>query len=157
MPAYCLFCETQKCATISTLIERCWGIRCISPQIIQRKWVKGIPKEVRHLMLPGYIFIYPDIPLEKLIWVPGIIRTLGNSQLQNRDLAFADMLKKCNGVVGTIHLSMEGDRFALEDPLWQHIGGKIVKIDRERKRCCIEFTFDDIQHFIWLGYDLAKK
>ena len=59
MPAYCLFCETQKCATIARVIERCWDIPCISPQIIQRKWVKGTPQDVKHSMLPGYIFLYP--------------------------------------------------------------------------------------------------
>ena len=156
MPVYCLFCETQKCATIARVIERCWGILCISPQIIQRKWIKGIPQEVHHAMLPGYIFLYPEKPLEKLIRIPGIIRTLGNGELQDADLAFANMLREHDGVIGAIRLAEEGDRCIVEDPLWQKMEGRVIKVDRGRKRCCVEFTFDNAQRSVWLGYELIK-
>ena len=156
MPAYCLFCETQKCATIARLIEQCWGIPCISPQIVQRKWVKGIPKEVNHAMLPGYVFLYPEYYLEKLIWFPGIIRTLGSKELQGRDLSFAMMIREKNGVIGTIQLIEEGDKCVINDPLWKRMEGKVIKVDRGRRRCCIEFLFDDVQRTIWLGYDIIQ-
>lgn len=154
---YCLFCETQKCETIARVIERSWGIPCISPQIIQRKWVKGIAQEVHHAMLPGYIFLYPAEPMKKLIRIPGIIRTLGNGELQDADLAFANMLKEQNGVIGTIHLAEEGDRCIVDDPLWQRMEGKVIKVDRGRRRCCIEFMFDDMYRTVWLGYELIRK
>ena len=156
MPVYCLFCETQKCATIAHLIERCWDIPCISPQIVQRKWVKGIPQEVYHTMLPGYIFLYPENSLGKLIHIPGIIRTLGNGELKDADLAFANMLREHDGVIGTIRLAEEGDRCIVEDPLWQKMEGRVIKVDRGRKRCCMEFTFDNTQRTVWLGYELIK-
>lgn len=156
MPAYCLFCETQKCSIIARLIERCWGIPCISPQIIQRKWVKGTAQEVHHFMLPGYIFLYPEKSLEKNIRIPGVIRTLGNGELQDTDLAFANMLREHNGVIGTIHLVEEGDRCTVNDPLWQKMEGRVIKVDRGRKRCCVEFAFDNLQRTIWLGYDIIQ-
>lgn len=155
MPAYCLFCETQKCMTIARLIERCWNIPCISPRIIQRKWVKGILQEVSHSMLPGYIFLYPKDRLEKLIHIPGIIRTLGNDELRNEDLAFANLLREYDGVIGTIRLSKEGDLYIVDEPLWQKLEGKVIKVDRGRRRCCIEFVFDDVQRSIWLGFEVA--
>lgn len=156
MPAYCIFCETQKCATIAKIIQRSWNIPCISPQVIQRKWVKGIPQEVRHAMLPGYIFLYPEEPLEKTIRMPGIIRILGNGELQGEDLAFANMLKEHNGIIGTICLAEEGDRCIVTDPLWQRMEGKVIKVDRGRKRCCVEFTFDNTVRTVWLGYEIVN-
>ena len=156
MPAYCLFCETQKCATIAQLVKRCWGIPCIFPENVQRKWVKGTPQEVRHSMLPGYIFLYPEEPLERLIRIPGIIRTLGNGELRDEDLAFATMLKEHSGIIGTVHLVEIGERCTITDPLWQKAEGKVIKIDRGRKRCCVEFTFDDVRRTVWLGYDLIE-
>lgn len=156
MPAYCLFCETQKCATIARIVERSWNIPCISPQIIQRKWVKGFPQEVHHSMLPGYIFLYPEVPLEKNIHIPGIIRTLGNGKLQDTDLAFANMLKEHNGVIGTIRLVEEGESCIVDDPLWKKMEGRVIKVDRGRKRCCVEFTFDNIRRTVWLGYDIIQ-
>jgi len=157
LPVYCLFCETQKCTTIARVIERCWGIPCISPRIIQRKWVKGIAQEVYHSMLPGYVFLYPEKPMDKLIHIPGVIRTLGNGELQNEDLAFANMIKGHNGVIGTIHLVEEEERYKVEDPLWKMMEGKVIKVDRGRKRCCIEYSFDNICRTVWLGYDMVHR
>ena len=102
--AYCLFCETQKCPTIAAIIERKMGIRCISPQIIQRKWIKGKCEEKRHPWLPGYVFLYSEDPINESLHFPGVIRLLGNGELQNEDLAFANMLFERDGTLGTIQL-----------------------------------------------------
>lgn len=116
--------------------------------------MKGDIQEVSHSMLPGYIFLYPEEPLKKLIWFPGVIRTLGNGELNGADLAFAMMVLEHNGVIGTIRLAEEGNHFTVADSLWKTMGGNIVKVDRGRKRCCVEYKFDDVQHTVWLGYDI---
>lgn len=156
MHAYCLFCETQKCNTVATLIERTMGIRCFSPEIIQRKWTKGVCEEKHHPWLPGYVFLYTDEPLDQPIRMPGIIRRLGDGELKNEDLAFANMLYDHNGVMGTIHLAEVGQYCTVDDPLWKKMEGKVIKIDRGRKRCCVEFTFDSIKRTVWLGYELIQ-
>ena len=156
MYAYCLFCETQKCKIIASIIEHNYGIRCISPEIIQRKWTKGVCEELRHPWLPGYVFLYSEEPVTDPIKVSGIIRKLGDGELQNEDLAFANMLFEHDGVMGTIQLVEEGQHCTVNDPLWQKMEGKVIKIDRGRKRCCVEFTFDDTRRTVWLGYDLIQ-
>ena len=156
MYAYCLFCETQKCATIANLIERTMDIRCFSPIIVQRKWVKGVCEEQRHDWLPGYVFLYTEEPMNQPIRIPGIIRKLGDGELKNEDLAFANMLYDHNGVMGTIQLTEVGQYCTVNDPLWQKMEGKVIKIDRGRKRCCVEFNFDNIKRTVWLGYELIK-
>ena len=154
--AYCLFCETQKCQTITTLIEHTTGIRCIFPQIIQRKWIKGHCEEKRHPWLPGYIFLYSEEPITESLRFPGVIRLLGNGELQNEDLAFSNMLYERDGILGTIQLAEVGQHCTINDPLWQKMDGKIIKIDRGRKRCCIEFEFDQARRTVWLGYSLIQ-
>ena len=156
MHAYCLFCETQKCDTVATLIQRTMGIRCFSPEIIQRKWTKGVCEEKHHPWLPGYVFLYTEEPLDQPIRMPGIIRRLGDGELKNEDLAFANMLYDHNGVMGTIHLAEVGQYCTVDDPLWKKMEGKVIKIDRGRKRCCVEFTFDNIKRTVWLGYELIQ-
>ena len=156
MHAYCLFCETQKCTIIATLIERTMGIRCFSPEIIQRKWVKGVCEEKHHPWLPGYIFFYTDTPIDNTIRFPGVIRILGNGELKGEDLAFANMLYDHNGVMGTIQLAEVGQYCTIEDPIWKKMEGKVIKIDRGRKRCCVEFCFDNVKRTVWLGYELIK-
>lgn len=132
------------------------NIRCFSPEIIQRKWTKGVCEEIRHSWLPGYVFLYTDEPLQEKIQFPGIIRLLGNRELQDEDKAFADMLYDHNGVMGIIHLAEEGQICTVDDPLWQKMEGKVIKIDRGRKRCCVEFIFDKVKRTVWLGYEMVK-
>lgn len=154
--AYCLFCETQKCATIAALIERTIGIRCIFPQIIQRKWIKGQCTEKKHSWLPGYIFLYSEEPITESLHFPGVIRLLGNGELQSEDLLFANMLYEHNGTLGTIELIEVGQHCEIIDSLWQRMEGKVIKIDRERRRCCVEFLFDQIRRTVWLGYEITN-
>ncbi len=156
MYAYCYFCETQKCSTIAALIRRTLNETCFSPEIIQRKWTKGICEEVRHSWLPGYIFHYTEEPQDNPLHIPDIIRRLGNGELKNEDLAFANMLYNHDGVMGTIQLAEEGQYCTVDDPLWQKMEGKVIKIDRGRKRCCVEFTFDGIRRTVWLGYEMIQ-
>ncbi len=156
MHAYCLFCETQKCKTIAQHIERTYNICCISPEIIQRKWTKGIPEEKHHDWLPGYIFLYSEELIERLPRIPGIIRLLGNSELQGTDLAFANMLRERHGTIGILQIDEINQFYTISDLLWQQMEGQIIKIDRERKRCCVEFSFDNKKRTVWVGYDIKK-
>ena len=156
MHAYCLFCETQKCDKIAQTIQDVYGIRCISPRIIQRKWVKGQCLEESHQWLPGYVFVYAEEPMVPSFAVPGIIRWLEDSELKGQDYLFAETLYRQDGVMGTVRLAQVGDRCQVADPAWANVQGTIVKIDRSRKRCCLEFEFAGVQHSVWVGYDLVK-
>ena len=65
------------------------------------------------------------------------------------------MIREHDGVIGTIRLVEEGDHCTVDDPLWRRMEGKIIKVDRGRKRCCIEYVFDDVRRCVWLGYDIV--
>ena len=155
--AYCLFCETQRCAAIAERIERKYGITCISPRVIQRKWVKGQCVEQAHGWLPGYIFCYSETPMRPYFDIPGIIRWLGRDEMKGRDFDFAMVLWRCGGVMGAVDLAEIGDVCVVDDPLWIGMKGRVVKLDRGRRRCCIEFEFDSVTRRVWLGYELVRK
>ena len=155
--AYCLFCETQRCRLIAEYISRNYEYQCISPQIIQRKWIKGTATEEKHDWLPGYLFLYTEDIIIPRFDINGIIRCLGNGELTGRDLSFAEMLYRKNGIIGTIPLIKEGERCRIKDPAWEDIHGRIIKIDHGRKRCCVEYEFDNLKRTIWVGYDIIIK
>ena len=157
MYAYCLFCETQRCGVIVATIETVYQLRCIRPQIIQRKWVKGVPTEVSHDWLPGYLFIYTEDSVPPRFRIDGISRVLGRGELAGEDLAFAKMLLKNNGCLGNVRLIQEGDRCHVNDPAWAGMHGTVVKMDRGRKRCCVAFEFDGTVRNIWVGYHLVSS
>ena len=157
MYAYCLFCETQRCKTIAEYINKTHEYQCLYPQIIQRKWVKGIPAEENHDWLPGYLFLYSEQKIRPRFDISGIIRCLGNGELTGQDLRFAEMIYRKNGIIGCVSLVQEGDRCRILDPAWQEITGKVIKMDRGRRRCCIEYEFDGTVRTIWAGYDILKQ
>ena len=156
MHVYCLFCETRRAVEIAGHIQMDTGYRCLSPQIIQRKWVKGVPQEVRHHWLPGYIFVYTDEPVPPVFRYPGVLRCLGNDELSGEDLKFAETVYRCDGVMGNVRLAEVGDRCKVDDPAWADLNGTVVKLDRGRKRCCVEFRFDERQWRVWVGYELVE-
>ena len=156
MHAYCLFCETQHCEEIADFLQRSTGYRCISPRIVQRKWVKGVAREEWHRWLPGYIFIYTDVPVWPRFRAPGVIRCLGNDELAGSDLEIAKMIYRRDGVIGIIRLAEVGDRCKVDDPAWEGISGTVVKLDRGRKRCCVQFEFDGIERKVWVGYEMVE-
>ncbi len=157
MYAYCLFCETQNCKTIAEYITRNYEYRCIYPQIIQRKWVKGISMEEGHDWLPGYLFLYTNNKIIPRFDIKGIIRCLGNGELTGGDLSFAEMILRQDGTMGIIPLIEEGERCRINDPAWEDIQGKVIKMDRGRKRCCVEYEFDDVKRTIWAGYEIIAR
>lgn len=155
MHAYCLFCETQRCGQIATIIEKDFGFQCIFPQIVQRKWIKGKPTEEMHDWLPGYLFLYAEKPMLSMPRVTGIIRCLGNGELTGKDLEFARMLQQREGIMGSVSLIQEGSRCKIRDMAWSELQGEVIKMDRERKRCCIQFVFDNTVRKVWVGYEIA--
>ena len=157
MFVYCFFCETQRCKMIAELIRRSYGFSCFAPQIIQRKWIKGVSTEDTHDWLPGYVFVYSSEKINPRFTIDGIIRCLGNEELHGQDLKFAEMLYRKNGIIGSVPLVQEGERCLLSDPSWQGMHGIVIKMDRGRKRCCIQFEFDGIIRTIWVGYELVES
>ena len=156
MYCYCLFCETQRCRIIARMIEKVYGITAISPIIMQREWKKNTYHEVARDWLPGYIFLYSEEKLIPHFEFMGILRWVGNGELEGQDLAFAETIYNQDGIMGTIRLAEEGDRCAVQDPMWEKLQGTILKVDRGRKRCCVEFEFDQQRRTVWVGYDIIK-
>lgn len=154
MYAYCLFCETQRCKKIAEYISRNYGYQCISPRIIQRKWIKGVPTEAAHDWLPGYLFLYTQERIIPKFDISGIIRCLGNQELAGQDLAFAEMIRQRDGIIGNIKLTCEGTQCKINDPAWAGTLGRVIKMDRGRRRCCVEFEFDGAIHTVWVGYEI---
>lgn len=153
--AYCLFCETQRCKIIAEYISQNYHCTCFSPCIVQRKWIKGVSKEVVHQWLPGYVFLYSDNKINIQFSVKGIIRCLGNDELTGQDLVFAEMIYRKHGIIGSVILIKEGTRCRICDPAWNDLSGQVIKMDNERRRCCIEFVFDGIPRTVWVGYEYA--
>lgn len=53
-------------------------------------------------------------------------------------------------------MAQVGDRVKVNDPAWEGMQGEIIKLDRQRKRCCVTFDFDGQQRKVWIGYEMVE-
>ncbi len=165
MYAYCLFCETQRCKPIAYLLER-YGIadRAFSPQIIKRRRVKGKNVDCPYDLLPGYVFLFSETPLEDFSpfrGITGIIRRIGDPEekwaLSAGDLDFAQSLLRKDGTVGQITVFKVGDEVRLDDPLFNGCAGKITRIDYRKQRARVDYHFAGMDCFTWIAVDMIGK
>ena len=163
MYAYCLFCDTVKCRDVVEQIERKLGFKAIDPKIIQRKWVKGVCEEQVRTLLPGYVFVYADVPVEyprAAFRLDFVVRLLGDKDmnyiLQADDERFAMMLLGCGGTIGILKAYQEGDRVRLVPGALGGIEGEIVKLERRKGRAMIQYQFAGTTCTTWVGYDLIE-
>ena len=165
MLAYCLFCQTQRCQIIAALLELREGVlRAFSPQIVKRQRKKGVNLEKHYDLLPGYVFLFAQEPLNLpgvCRGINGIIRRIGNAdhgwQLTDGDLDFALNLQKRDGLVGQITLFKEGDKVTLSDPLFNGCEGRITQIDQRKQRARGDYKFAGMACFTWIACDLIDK
>lgn len=163
MYAYCLFCDTVKCDEVKDLVERKLNLRAINPRIVQRKWVKGTALEEMRTLLPGYIFVYAERPLEfprASFRLDNVIRLLGDPDsdyvLLGDDEKFARMLWDCGGTIGILKAYQEGEIVKLVPGALGGVEGEIVKLDRRRGRAMIRYQFAGAACTTWVGYDLIE-
>ena len=163
MHAYCIFCQTQKTEQIADAIEKILHIRCINAKIIQRYWRKGRQELRVHDYLPGYLFLYSEEPLEAyqdIARLQGVIRRLGSEdadyELTGSDYEFARMLYELDGTIGILKTVQVGDKVDLVRGLYQGFSGRIIRVDRRKGRCQIEFEFDGTVQNVWVGYEMIN-
>ncbi len=163
MFAYCLFCQTQRCARIAQLLEIRGLSRAFSPQILQKKRVKG--ENIKRFvdLLPGYVFVFNEEKLTDysvFFGIDGVIRKVGQPdewyELQGADREFAFSLMEKGGAVGSMKIVKAGDEVKLEDPLFANVEGKVTQIDYRKERARVDFVFRGNACHTWISFDDIK-
>ena len=168
MYAYCLFCLANQCVTVARFIRSTTSYTVIQPTFAQRQWVKGVPHEVSRDLLPGYLFLFSEQPIQQIhsiLQFDGVIRFLsygrdeqGAMQLEltGDDYEFAMGLYRCDGQVNAVRVYHEGELLRLSSGLFGGMEGEILRVDHQRKRLQLRFTFKDIARTVWVGYDVVE-
>lgn len=169
MYTYCLFCRTLRCTSIRRFLEASTPHTYLQPRIVQRKWVKGEEQEALHDFLPGYLFVYTEEPIrdfEIFFRVGGVIRVLGyrgedgllmEHELDGEDRRFALALKQHGGLIDHVKVYRVGDRLTPARGLLADLTGTIVRVDRQRRRLEMEYSFDNTVRRVWVGYDVIEE
>ena len=161
MNAYCLFCETEKCEFVAHTVKQVFECEAISPKQIQHTWQKGAMVDRIRDLLPGYLFLYSEEPLNlyRCRYLPGVLRclrTYDNSyELGGSDDAFAKMLLEKEGIIGKTEVYQEGDRIHLTEGAFSGLKAKILKVDHRAGRMQIEIPFARRLVKTWVEYEIV--
>lgn len=148
MKAYCIFCKTGLEKNIALHINSLHPeATVISPARVLMEKKKGQWTDCEKPLIPGYIFIYSEEePLfDKIKALTDVYKVLsyqdGTKELMGADLEYANWLYKHNGKIGPSKALVEGSTVKVTDgPLKDGIG-KIIRLDRHKRRAWVEFEF----------------
>ena len=162
MYAYCLFCETGKCDYVARAATQVYSCRAISPKQIQHTWKEGHMIDREHDLLPGYVFLYSEEPLDQPQDIrrnlDRVIRGLRGTdldyQLHGGDEQFAEMILAKNGIIGKTQVIENEGRFSIADEAFKAVHAEILKVDRRNKRMKIQMLLSGHKVQTWVEYEI---
>lgn len=153
LKVYCIFCKSgsedilaEKIAKLSPQIEALIPVRTLQ----QKK--NGIWVSTQQHLIPGYIFLYvrEDISFRDINQLLDVYKVLDygteSKDLVDADYQYAMWIYRHCGKIELSKVVFEGSTVRVVDgPLMDGIG-KIVRIDRHKRRAWVEFDFYGKKH-----------
>lgn len=164
MYCYCLFCETQKCQAVVSLIESKLGCRALYPKQVQHIRKQGEMMDLERDLLPGYVFFYAEsasVVFPKDLHINGILKILrnldGSCELRDEDEQFALMILERQGRIGRTKVYEEGREIQISKGAFGGARSKILKLDRRNGRMQIEISFAGQKVRTWVEYEIIAS
>lgn len=160
MKVYCIFCKagtedavSQKIAVLEPNIDVIIPVRTIQEKR-QGKW-----EFRRQQLIPGYIFLYieEDMKFADIRRLNDVFRILEygdhTRELAGSDYDYAMWLYRYSGNIETSTVMIEGSNVKVIDGPLKDGVGKIIKIDRHKRRARVEFDFYGNTHTVSLSIE----
>lgn len=163
MYTYCLYCEAGKSRYVAGAFMAMLDCRAIIPKRIQHTWSGGRMVNRIHDLLPGYLFIYSDTPVEIPIYqyTPGVIHGLRNSSgqyaLQGEDEAFALFLLEKEGIIGKTQVTKKDGVLEISPDSFRGMNVSILRVDRRNSRMQIEIVFLRERIRTWVEFEIVPE
>lgn len=148
MNAYCIFCKTGSEKSIVQHLQTIHPeIEAIIPVRILQEKRKGEWVQQERPLIPGYVFLYAEtqITFDKIKGHKGVYKILeyptGKRELIGGDYEYALWIYKHNGKIGPSVAVTEGGTVRVTEGSLLDGVGKIIKLDRHKRRAVVEFEF----------------
>jgi transcriptional antiterminator NusG len=146
--AYCIFCMTGQEHNIANILNKQYlNIEALVPVRVLQEKRGGKWESRKRVMIPGYIFVFSEekVSFSRIQAHSGFYKVLrypnGERELVGFDYEYAMWLYNCDGKLETSTVLTEGAKVKVIDgPLASGIG-KIIKLDRHKRRAMVEFQF----------------
>ncbi len=163
MKTYCLFCRSGSEKYVARLLLRIDPeLEPVIPRRVLQEKVKCKWRDVEHVLLPGYIFIFRETDLDQTIRnkVIDIYKILqydpGIRELHGADLDYSMWVYNHHGRISTSKVLKEGKNIKVLDGPLLDVTGTIVRLDRHKRRAWVEFDFDGQKRLVALSAECVK-
>jgi len=162
---YCIYCKNGSEQKIIHLInENSLEITALVPTRVVSEKVRGKWTQKEKSLLPGYIFLYAESE-EELLRSPRLkdmYKVLeydsGIRTLTGPDYDYAMWLYNYHGKIAASEVFQDGDEIRIMSGPLLSFKGKIIKIEKRKKRALVEFEFEGNKQKISVGVEfMAKK
>ena len=162
--AYCLFCRTgDEQKIVEAINQRFPDLLALAPLKILPEKRRGKWEDRARTLLPGYIFVFcaGQLPhdlkrkthnLYKILQYERGIRTLTGP-----DADYAMWLHRHHGKIATSKILSVGKTVQVIDGPLQDFAGRIVRLDKHKRRAWIEFDFDGHKRTISIGAECLDE
>ena len=101
---YCVSCYSGEEEKVADKIRRICGCYSLVPRYEREEKKKGTWEKRRHVLLPGYIFLYSETPLNFGLFygisqLTGCLKYDDGFELRGDDLKFAEWVLRYHGVI----------------------------------------------------------
>ena len=150
LKAYCIFCKSGSEDSIVAQISNLGsGIRAIAPIRVVLEKRKGKWESTERPLIDGYVFIYieDDKSIDYFRDLIGVYKVLeyesGDRELRGADYEYALWIYRHDGRIEPSKALTEGGQVKIIDGPLMSIEGKIIRIDKHKRRAWVEFQFND--------------
>ncbi len=125
------------------------GIRAIAPIRVVLEKRNGKWERTKRPLIDGYVFIYieDDKSIDCFRFLIGVYKVLeyetGERTLRGADYDYALWIYRHDGRIEPSKALTEGSQVKIIDGPLMSVVGKIIRIDKHKRRAWVEFEFND--------------
>ena len=162
MYTYCLYCECGKSSYVGGALHAILGCQTIIPKQVQHTWSRGRMINRIHDLMPGYLFLYHEEPINISICqqMQGVVRCLrttdGQYELQDTDKSFALVMLERKGILGKTKVFEKDGRLEITPKSFREAKVQILRVDHRNSRMQLEIHFLRQTIKTWVEYEIVK-
>ena len=159
---YCVSCDAGSEGVLrNDLLRQLPNTGVLFPVVDREELKSGIWAVKTRPLIPGYVFIYSEEPIEphafyrceRVTHLLGYLeQTHREHALSGSDLDFARWVLSHDGHIGVSRAMLVGDKTTIIDGPLKRYEGEILKIDRRRRSALVAVSVGEMTKNIWLSF-----
>ena len=160
----CLMVETGEEARVMQLLRVRRLGRAMFPQRVRIRKIRGVWRQDRMRLLPGYVFVYTDeeIPVWHYHGMEHVLKVLRydkepNGYLRGPDLDFANTLCELDGKLDILDAVDENGFIRITDSLLKKLHGEVLSVEKGKHQVRIRVHLMGQPKILLMNYQLLGE